>query len=106
MKQKEKVIRKYNPLIIKLAIETQIQMQNKIEIHRVVAGKSKIIIKIVKYYSMYYIRERRKTETRGKGTESRRKERRERERQSTSHGFALPSTRPWLNSTWLFIDHD
>lgn len=56
MKQKEKVIRKYNPLIIKLAIEMKIQMQSQIKIHRIEANKSKIIIKIVKYYSMYYIR--------------------------------------------------
>lgn len=105
MKQKEKVIRKYNPLIIKLAIEMQIQMQSKIKIRRMVASKSKNI-KIVKYYSMYYIRETkdRNNEERERGC--RRKERRARERQSTSHGFALPSTRPWLNSTWLFIDHD
>jgi len=56
MKQKEKVIRKYNPLIIKLAIEMKIQMQSQIKIHHIEANKSKIIIKIVKYYSMYYIR--------------------------------------------------
>lgn len=68
MKQKEKVIRKYNPLIIKLAIEMKIQMQSKIEIHHIEASESKIIIKIVKYYSMYYTRET-KDRNKGKGKE-------------------------------------
>lgn len=69
-----------------------------------VANKSKTVIKIVlDIISLYYIREARGNITKERNIKKEEEnvegKREERERQSTSHGFALPSTRPWLNST-------